>query len=409
MEFMGIINATPDSFHPASRVSGTEQALELAKRHVEEGATLLDIGGESSRPGAAPVTPEEECQRVIPVIKALRKTYPDIKLSVDTYHAYTAEQAILAGVDIINDISAMTFDPDMVNVIKKYKKTVILMHVNGRPDHMQDNPTYQDVVKEVYDFLDERIRFAEANGIHDIIIDLGIGFGKTKEHNLTLLRNLDAFAPLHRPMLLAVSRKSCLDHTLEQTVAWSLEAARHGVEMARVHDVAPNKKAVDDWMTRDKDVVLAFGSNLGDRRTSVEDGIRALSALGSVGKVSALIETKPYGVTDQPDFLNGALLLKTKLTPQALLPALKQIEKEVGRIPTRRWGPRVLDLDIIYYEDLVLQTENLIIPHVDRCNRSFVLNPIAEIAPDLVDPQLHKTVKELQQELQQKQPSTEES
>ncbi len=398
MEFMGIINATPDSFHPASRVSGTEQALALAKRHVEEGATMLDIGGESSRPGAAPVTPEEECQRVIPVIKALRQTYPDIRLSVDTYHAYTAEQAILAGVDIINDISAMTFDPDMVNVIKKYQKTVILMHINGRPDHMQDNPTYHDVVKEVYDFLDERIRFAEANGIHDIIIDLGIGFGKTKEHNLTLLHNLDAFAPLHRPMLLAVSRKSCLDHSLEQTVAWSLEAARHGVEMARVHDVAPNKKAVDDWMARDKNVVLAFGSNLGDRRASVEAGIQALSALGTVGRVSSFLETKPYGVTDQPDFLNGALLLKTKLTPQALLTALKQIEKEVGRTPTRRWGPRVLDLDIIYYEDLVLQTETLTIPHVDRCNRSFVLNPIAEIAPDLVDPQLHKTVRVLQQE-----------
>lgn len=399
MEFMGIINVTPDSFYPASRVSGTDRALALAKRHIEEGASVLDIGGESSRPGATPVTPEEECARVIPVIKAIREAYPSVRISADTYHAVTAEQAILAGADMINDISAMTFDLGMVEVLKKYQKTVILMHINGRPDHMQDHPAYTDVVTEVYDFLKERIAFAEENGIRDIMIDLGIGFGKTKEHNLTLLQNLDAFASLEKPMLLAVSRKSCLDYSLEKTVKWSVEAARHGVSMARVHDVKPNKEAVEAWQKKEKEVLIAFGANLGNREETIQQGIHALGKFGRVVKVSKIRETEPYGVENQPKFLNGALLFLTKLEPLPLLRVLKQIEREQGRTETYRWGPRMLDLDIIYYENLILQHPDLCIPHPDRCNRAFVLNPIAEIAPDKKDPIEGKTVSELAEEL----------
>lgn len=150
---------TPDSFYSGSRAFGTEKAMERAEKLISEGAAFLDIGGESTRPGSAPVTPEEEQERVCPVIHAIKERYPDILLSVDTYHAATAQKACEAGVDIINDISALTFDPDMVHVVAENQVPVILMHINGRPDHMQDNPHYDDVVEDVYAFLDQQIDF----------------------------------------------------------------------------------------------------------------------------------------------------------------------------------------------------------------------------------------------------------
>ncbi|MEE1352417.1 MAG: dihydropteroate synthase [Acutalibacteraceae bacterium] len=255
MEMMGIINVTPDSFYSGSRAFGTEKAMERAEKLISEGAAFLDIGGESTRPGSAPVTPEEEQERVCPVIHAIKERYPDILLSVDTYHAATAQKACEAGVDIINDISALTFDPDMVHVVAENQVPVILMHINGRPDHMQDNPHYDDVVEDVYAFLDQQIDFSLAHGISDerIIIDLGIGFGKTVQHNIDLLKNIDRFQDLGMPHLLAVSRKSFIGATLHEedpeerlfgTVGVSAYAAMHGIEMARVHDVKANLDAV---------------------------------------------------------------------------------------------------------------------------------------------------------------------
>ncbi len=382
MEFMGIINVTPDSFYEASRVT-QEEALRKAEQMIKEGATFLDIGGESTRPGAAPVTPEEEAGRVCPVIKKIKDAHPDVLVSVDTYHAYTAKKAIEAGVDIINDISAMTFDPQMLSVVKEADIPVVLMHCNGRPDHMQDNPTYEDVTKEVHDFLRERIETAESAGIdpEKILIDIGIGFGKTKEHCLELLDNLDAFYDLGKPHLMAVSRKSCLDHSLEKTIERTLDGAKHGIELARVHDVKANADPVRQWEAADKTAVIAFGSNLGNSRELIQNGIDSLKELGTVEAVSTIIESEPYGVTDQPKFLNGALILKTKLTPYRLIDELNRIEAEQGRVRTLHWGPRTLDLDIIYYDDLTLNTPRLRVPHPDRLNRPFVMDPIKEIAP----------------------------
>lgn len=381
MEFMGIINVTPDSFFPGSRVQSVEEALKKAEKHITEGATILDIGGESTRPGSLPVTPEEEVARVCPVIKAIKEAYPDVLVSVDTYRAYTAQKAIEAGVDIINDISAMTFDEDMVKVVAETGTPIVLMHVNGTPDHMQDNPHYDNVVEEVYQFLKERIAFAEANGVDPdrIVIDLGIGFGKTREHNVELLKNVDRFYDLGKPHLLAVSRKSFIDKSLEKTVDYSVYAARHGLQMARVHDVKENADAVRAWENKPKTAIIAFGSNLGDSAAYIENGINSLKELGTVKKVSTIMETEPYGVTDQPKFLNGALILETKLTPYKLVDELNRIEAEQGRERLIHWGPRTLDLDIIYYEDLHLDTPRLRIPHPDRLNRSFVMDPINEI------------------------------
>ncbi len=254
MEMMGIINVTPDSFYSRSRVSG-EAALERAGRLIAEGASFLDIGGESTRPGSKPVTTEEEIQRVCPVIRAIKREYPDVLLSVDTYHSETAEAAAEAGVDILNDISGLTFDKNMVHVASEHKLPVIIMHIQGRPDHMQDHPQYADVVEDVYAFLSRQIEYAISHGVSDerIIIDLGIGFGKTYEHNIKLLKNIDRFGDLGMPHLLAVSRKSFIGTALSEddpanrlfgTIGVSVYGAMHHLELARVHDVKENLEAV---------------------------------------------------------------------------------------------------------------------------------------------------------------------
>ena len=255
MEMMGIINVTPDSFFAGSRTLDPTDAMARAEKLIGEGASFLDIGGESTRPGSAPVTPDEEIARVCPVIREIKSRYPDILLSVDTYHASTAQAACAAGVDILNDISGLTFDPDMVHVAADNQVPVILMHIQGRPDHMQDHPYYENVVEDVYAFLERQIEYALSNGVSEerIIYDLGIGFGKTYEHNIELLKHIDRFQDLDLPQLLAVSRKSFIgtalheddpDERLFGTVGVSVYAAMHGVEMARVHDVKENLDAV---------------------------------------------------------------------------------------------------------------------------------------------------------------------
>ena len=264
MELMGIVNVTPDSFFAGSRAGGTEEAVARGLAMVREGASIIDIGGESTRPGAAPVTEEEEIRRVCPVVSGLKASCPDVLISVDTYHAKTAAAAMEAGADIINDISAMTFDEDMAGVVAKGGVPVVLMHTGGRPETMQADPRYDDVVEDVYRFLEERIRAAIDAGIRGdrIIIDLGIGFGKTAEHNLKLLQNIDRFRSLGMPHLMAVSRKSVIGAVLAErgadgqpaarspegrlagTIAMTLYGRAHGIEMARVHDVRENADAL---------------------------------------------------------------------------------------------------------------------------------------------------------------------
>ncbi|MCX7883754.1 MAG: dihydropteroate synthase [Caloramator sp.] len=254
-KIMGILNITPDSFYEGSRVASVDLALQRALKMIEEGADILDIGGESTRPGSEPISENEEIERVIPIIEAIRKNNKEILISVDTYRAKTAEYSIKAGADIINDISAMTFDDDMAKIVKKYDVPVVLMHIKGTPKNMQSNPYYDDVLKEVYDFLKERIEYSKSLGIEKdkIIIDPGIGFGKLLEHNIELIKNIDYFKTLGCPILLAHSRKSSIgavlgnlppNERLEGTIAVSCFAALKGVDMIRVHDVKENKRAV---------------------------------------------------------------------------------------------------------------------------------------------------------------------
>lgn len=254
MEMMGIVNVTPDSFYSGSRMETEEMAYAKAMEHLEEGALFLDVGGESTRPGSAPVTEEEEIRRICPVIQRIRKAAPEAVISADTYRAGTAQAALEAGADMINDISGLTFEPELARVIAHAGAGVVIMHTGGRPRTMQQNPRYVDVVEEVRAFLVNQISFAVDSGIgiDQIMIDVGIGFGKTAEHNLELLHRVDRFDDLGCPHLLAASRKSFLgkllgrenaEDRLPGTLAVTSWGALHGMAAARVHDVKENLDA----------------------------------------------------------------------------------------------------------------------------------------------------------------------
>jgi len=244
---MGILNITPDSFSDGGHYSDPAAAVDRALEMVAQGADIIDIGGESTRPGAAPVQAEEEIRRTVPVIKKLREQ-SDVLLSIDTMKADTATRALEAGADIINDVSALEADPGMVDVAAEMQAGVVLMHMKGSPQTMQNHPDYESVVREVSVYLSERINFALEHGVarNRIAIDPGIGFGKTVEHNLELLRALPRLEECDAPLLAGVSRKSFIGKILNrenpmERRAGSLGAAAwavmRGAHIIRTHDV----------------------------------------------------------------------------------------------------------------------------------------------------------------------------
>ena len=242
---MGIINTTPDSFYAGSRQQGIEAALQQASRMIEEGATILDIGGQSTRPGSERISVEEELQRVVPIIAAVHQRFPDTLISCDTFYATVAKQAVEAGASLINDISAGSIDPDLFSTVASLQVPYVLMHMKGNPQTMQQETHYTDLTTEVLDLLIQKKQQAFAAGIRDIIIDPGFGFAKTIEQNFILLRNLSVFSILEAPLLLGISRKSFIWKTLGITAAEALEGtvAMHmaglmgGASILRVHDV----------------------------------------------------------------------------------------------------------------------------------------------------------------------------
>ncbi|MBR2144342.1 MAG: dihydropteroate synthase [Akkermansia sp.] len=246
---MGILNVTPDSFSDGGRYTQVEAAVEHARHMLAAGADMIDIGGESTRPGAAEVAVQEELRRVVPVVQALRAVFPSARLSIDTRHAAVAREALLAGADVVNDITGLA-DPAMRQVCAELPCGVIIMHMQGTPGTMQDAPHYDDVVAEVRAFFELRVAEAVAAGIalERICLDPGIGFGKTVEHNVSLIRELESLRIHNLPMLMALSRKRFMGALLGDaelprtsalpTVVMSLLAADRGADMHRVHDVA---------------------------------------------------------------------------------------------------------------------------------------------------------------------------
>ena len=250
---MGIINTTPDSFYPGSRKTALSEAAASAISMEKDGADILDIGGESSRPGAEYVSEEEERSRVIPLIRAIRE-HSTVPISVDTRKARIASDALDAGADIINDITALRDDPELAALAAERDVPVVLMHMAGNPVTMQKSPGYRDAVTEIRSMLEERIAFAVGSGIREdaIIIDPGIGFGKRLSDNLDIIRDLASFASLGCPLLLGISRKSFIgtltgrgvDDRLPGTLAAEIYAALNGADILRVHDVAATVDAV---------------------------------------------------------------------------------------------------------------------------------------------------------------------
>ncbi len=250
---MGVVNVTPDSFSDGGRFFAADDALTQGLALVREGAALVDVGGESTRPGSDPVPEDEELRRVLPVVEALAGRV-GVPISVDTMKAGVARRALAGGAALINDVSALRFDPGMVEVIAEAGCPVCLMHMYGEPKTMQDDPRYDDVVDEVLRFLEERMAFALARGLREdqLMIDPGIGFGKTVAHNLALLRDLQRFAMLGRPVVLGTSRKRFLGAILGAeptartigTVATTVVGLLAGVHVFRVHDVKPNFEAL---------------------------------------------------------------------------------------------------------------------------------------------------------------------
>jgi dihydropteroate synthase len=253
---MGIVNVTPDSFSDGGRFLARDAAIDHALSLAEQGAAVIDVGGESTRPGAEPVPLDEEIRRVIPVIERLapRTTIP---ISIDTTKAEVARQALAAGAEIVNDISGLTFDPAMIDVCRETGAGVICMHIQGTPQTMQLSPRYDDVVAEISDVFRERIAYLESRGIprERVMLDPGVGFGKTAQHNLDILSHISAFHALGRPLLIGHSRKRFLkkllgrevDERLAGGIGVSIALAAQGVEMLRVHDVAAHRDALVAW------------------------------------------------------------------------------------------------------------------------------------------------------------------
>jgi dihydropteroate synthase len=249
---MGILNATPNSFYNQGKGSDVEGLMRTAHTMVKDGAQILDIGGASTKPGEPIIAIQQELDNVLPVIEAVRKAYPAIWISVDTYHARTSEAAVAHGADLINDVSGGHISEDMLPTVAKLKVPYVAMHMQGVPENMQQNPQYNDVILEVYDYLKQIITDCAALGLHDVIIDPGFGFGKTLAHNYQLLNHLGVFRSLGKPILAGISRKSMIwkplgtnaSSALNGTTALHMIALQQGASILRVHDVAEAQECI---------------------------------------------------------------------------------------------------------------------------------------------------------------------
>lgn len=247
---MAILNLTPDSFYQNSRAKNIDDALSKVEHFVKEGAKFIDLGAYSSRPGAAEVSEKEELERMVPVIKAINQSFPEVLLSVDTFRAKVAEESIHAGAHLINDIAAGNLDDKMFETVAKLQVPYIMMHMKGTPQNMQDNPTYENVTEEVFAYFSEKIKILRSLGVKDIILDPGFGFAKTLEHNYQLLKEMELLNFFELPLLVGFSRKSMITkalgiktaEALNGTTVLNTTALLKGANILRVHDV---KEAVE--------------------------------------------------------------------------------------------------------------------------------------------------------------------
>lgn len=395
---MGILNVTPDSFSDGGAHNALEDAIAHAHRMLDEGAHIIDVGGESTRPGSDEVPVAEELSRVVEVVRALADE--GVCVSIDTRHAEVARAAVQAGASIINDVSGFR-DSAMVEVACESDAGLVVMHMKGEPKTMQAEPTYDDVVAEVRDYLRDRAAELEARGIsrNRICIDPGPGFGKTPSQTLELVRNFHEIARLGYPVMCAVSRKSFIgwayhiDEPLERdeaSAAEALMAAELGATVVRTHNVATTAAALKNLRPL---VVVALGCNVAlvanegeEQQGKIAQLNHAISQLCTVPDsqivdISGFYASEPAYYEDQDEFVNAIVLMRCGVPPKELLQYLHAIENSLGRVRTIENGPRTCDLDIVDYQMYVTDNEVLTLPHPRALERDFVVKPLAELRP----------------------------
>ncbi len=398
---MGILNVTPDSFSDGGMHNGYEAALAHARAMVDAGARIIDVGGESTRPGAAAVSIEEELARTVDVVRALAAD--GICVSIDTRHAEVARACVEAGAAIINDVSGFR-DSAMVEVAASCDAGCVVMHMKGEPATMQDNPVYDDVVAEVRDYLAGQAAMLEAAGVapERICIDPGPGFGKTPSQTMELMRNFHEFSRLGYPTMCAVSRKRYIGEAYgipealqrdEASATEALMACELGASVVRAHNVEATVKALADLRPY---VLIALGSNVAlvanpgeETEGKIANLQQAITGLCSIPDtqiidISSFYESEPAYYEDQDAFVNAVLLARTGVPPKELLRYLHAIENSLGRVREIENGPRTLDLDIVDYQMYVGESDELTLPHPRATERDFVVKPLLEILPNHV-------------------------
>lgn len=397
---MGILNLTPDSFSDGGSYPTPEDAIARGLQMVEEGALIIDVGGESTRSGATPVTEEEECARVLDVVKALASK--GICVSIDTRHASVARAALEAGASIINDVSGFR-DPAMVDLAASCDAGLVVMHMGGDdPRTMQDEPVYEDVVAEVRDYLKVQADNLIAHGVarERICLDPGPGFGKTAKQTIELMRNFHEFNRLGFLTMVAVSRKSYIGEAYHiedpkerdsASAAEALMACELGASVIRTHNVALTAQALEENLR--PYVLIGMGCNVAlvaDEGEEREGKIAMINkAIGDmcmlpdtqIIDIASYYESEPAYFEDQDLFVNTVVLMRTGLPPQELLTYLQAIENSLGRVRTQKNGPRTCDLDILDYQGYVSDLEVLTLPHPLLLERDFVVKPLLELLP----------------------------
>ena len=397
---MGILNLTPDSFSDGGSYPTPEDAIARGLQMVEEGALIIDVGGESTRPGATPVTEEEECARVLDVVKALARK--GVCVSIDTRHAPVARAALEAGASIINDVSGFR-DPAMVDLAASCEAGLVVMHMGGDdPRTMQNDPVYEDVVAEVRDYLKAQADNLIAHGVarERICLDPGPGFGKTAKQTVELMRNFHEFNRLGFPTMVAVSRKSYIGEAYQikdpkerdsASAAEALMACELGASVIRTHNVALTAQALEENLR--PYVLIGMGCNVAlvaDEGEEREGKIAMINkAIGDmcmlpdtqIIDIASYYESEPAYFEDQDLFVNTVVLMRTGLPPQELLTYLQAIENSLGRVRTQKNGPRTCDLDILDYQGYVSDLEVLTLPHPLLLERDFVVKPLLELLP----------------------------
>lgn len=397
---MGILNLTPDSFSDGGSYPTPEDAIARGLQMVEEGALIIDVGGESTRPGATPVTEEEECARVLDVVKALARK--GVCVSIDTRHAPVARAALEAGASIINDVSGFR-DPAMVDLAASCEAGLVVMHMGGDdPRTMQNEPVYEDVVAEVRDYLKAQADSLIAHGVarERICLDPGPGFGKTAKQTVELMRNFHEFNRLGFPTMVAVSRKSYIGEAYQikdpkerdsASAAEALMACELGASVIRTHNVALTAQALEENLR--PYVLIGMGCNVAlvaDEGEEREGKIAMINkAIGDmcmlpdtqIIDIASYYESEPAYFEDQDLFVNTVVLMRTGLPPQELLTYLQAIENSLGRVRTQKNGPRTCDLDILDYQGYVSDLEVLTLPHPLLLERDFVVKPLLELLP----------------------------